>query len=58
MEKAEPLSPEVCICHTMAGFIAMKLVSFPMSLAMYEASSGGTLRAKDRYICSVYGKNW
>jgi hypothetical protein len=41
----------------MAGCIIMKLVSLPMSLAMYQASFWVTLVGEDGHICSVKRKN-
>jgi hypothetical protein len=41
----------------MATCIIMKLVSLPMSLAMYQVSFWDTLVVEDGYICSVSGRN-
>jgi hypothetical protein len=41
VKKADPLSPQVCICHVMAGCIVMKLVSLPLSLVTNQTSPMG-----------------
>jgi hypothetical protein len=41
----------------MARCIIMKLVSLPMSLAMYRASFWGTSVGEDGHICNVSGRN-